>query len=55
VIRSEIAAYAMVVNAKDQKAAAFYRHHGFLETASNPLTLFLPLATAKVLERKTPE
>jgi ribosomal protein S18 acetylase RimI-like enzyme len=48
VIRSQIAAYALVVDAKDDKAADFYRHHGFLETASNPLTLFLPLATVPV-------
>jgi len=45
VIGSEIAAYAMVVDAKDQKAADFYRYHGFLETTGTPLTLFLPLAT----------
>jgi GNAT superfamily N-acetyltransferase len=29
-IRSEIAAYAMVVNAKDDRAAMFYHHHGFI-------------------------
>ena len=46
VVRSEIAAYALVVDAKDEKAAAFYRRHGFLETAADPPTLFLPLATA---------
>lgn len=45
VIRSEIAAYALVVDAKDSAAADFYRHHGFVETSSNPLMLFLPLAT----------
>ncbi len=49
VIRSEIAAYALVVDAKDNTAADFYRHHGFLETASKPLTLFLPLASVKAL------
>jgi ribosomal protein S18 acetylase RimI-like enzyme len=48
VIRSEIAAYALVVDAKDNKAADFYRHHGFLEIVSQPLTLFLPLATVPV-------
>ena len=48
VMRSEIAAYALVVDAKDEKAASFYRHHGFVETATKPLTLFLPLATAPV-------
>ncbi len=45
VARSEIAAHALVVDAKGSTAADFYRHHGFLETANQPLTLFLPLAT----------
>ncbi len=49
VIRSEIAAYALIVDAKDNTAANFYRHHGFLEIASDPLTLFLPLATVHPL------
>jgi GNAT superfamily N-acetyltransferase len=43
--RSEIAAYAMLVDAKDESAAAFYRHHGFIPLPDSPLTLFLPLAT----------
>lgn len=43
---SEIAAYALVVDAKDEGAAAFYRHHGFVPLPNSPLTLFLPLATA---------
>jgi GNAT superfamily N-acetyltransferase len=42
-LRSEIATYAIVVDAKDQQAAAFYRAHQFL-----PLTtdrrLFIPMA-----------
>ncbi|MDD5057388.1 MAG: GNAT family N-acetyltransferase [Sideroxydans sp.] len=42
---SEITAYAMVVDAKDKNAAAFYRHHGFIPLPDSPLTLFLPLAT----------
>ena len=48
IVRSEIAAYALVVDAKDEEAASFYRHHGFLQLATKPLTLFLPLATAPV-------
>lgn len=48
-LRAEIAAYALVVDAKDETAAAFYRHHGFIAFASQPLTLFLPLATAQAL------
>jgi ribosomal protein S18 acetylase RimI-like enzyme len=47
-VRSDIAAYSLVVDAKDEIAANFYRHHGFLELASEPLTLFLPLATVPV-------
>lgn len=42
---SEIAAFALVVDAKDESTAAFYRHHGFIELPDSPLTLFLPLAT----------
>lgn len=44
--RSEIAAFALMVDAKDEIAAAFYRHHGFIALPDSPLTLFLPLATA---------
>ena len=44
--RSEIAAHALMVEAKDETAAAFYRHHGFIAPPDSPLTLFLPLATA---------
>lgn len=42
---SDIAAYAMLVDAKDDEAAAFYRHHGFISLSDSPLSLFLPLAT----------
>lgn len=42
---SQIAAFALVVDAKDDPAAAFYRHHGFIPLPTNGLTLFLPLAT----------
>lgn len=44
-ITSETAAYAMLVDAKDESASAFYRHHGFLALPDSPLRLFLPLAT----------
>ena len=50
--RSEIAAYALVVDAKDEAAAGFYRHHGFIALPEVPLTLFLPLAVAsKIIHR----
>lgn len=45
-LRAEIPAFALIVDAKDDKAAAFYRHHGLIALQSDPLTLFLPLATA---------
>ena len=43
--RAEIAAYALMVDAKDESAADFYRHHGFIALPDSPRTLFLPLAT----------
>jgi ribosomal protein S18 acetylase RimI-like enzyme len=43
-LRSEIAVFALVVDAKDEQAAAFYQHHGFVSLGSRPLTLVLPLA-----------
>lgn len=46
-IRCDIAAYALVVDAKDGGAARFYLHHGFIALPSAPRTLFLPLATAR--------
>ena len=51
VLRSEIAAYALVVDAKDESAAAFYRHHGLIALPDSPLTLFLPMATALMSRR----
>ena len=50
--RSEIAAYALMVEGKDEAAVAFYRHHGFIALPDSPLTLLLPLATA-LSPRKT--
>lgn len=43
--RAEIAAYALMVDAKDDEAANFYRHHGFIALPDSPRVLFLPLAT----------
>ena len=38
--------FALVVDAKDDAAVAFYRHVGFQSFASRPMSLFLPIATA---------
>lgn len=43
-VRSEIAVYALVVDAKDDQAVRFYRHHGFATFGSLPRQLVLPLA-----------
>jgi predicted GNAT family N-acyltransferase len=41
---SEIAVFAMVVDAKDAQAEAFYRHHGFATYGSVPGRLLAPLS-----------
>lgn len=45
--RSEIAAFALMVDAKDEAAASFYQHHGLIALPDSPRTLFLPLATVR--------
>jgi ribosomal protein S18 acetylase RimI-like enzyme len=46
-IRSDITAFALVVDAKGPDAVAFYRHHGLLPFNTSPATLFFPLAEAE--------
>lgn len=41
--RSELAAFALVVDAKDEAAAAFYLHHGFEPVGGNGRQLIVPL------------
>ena len=48
-IDAPIAAFAIVVDAKHDKATAFYRRYGFISFAGQPRTLFLPIATAAKL------
>ena len=48
-VRAEIASYAFVVDAKDQDAAAFYAHHGFMALPDQALCMFIALATVKEL------
>ncbi len=50
-VRSEIAASALVVDAKDETAAALYRHHGFIALPDAALTLFLSLASVLKLAK----
>jgi predicted GNAT family N-acyltransferase len=46
VSKSDMKAFTLVVEAKDENALAFYRHFGFRSLASRPMSLFLPVATA---------
>ena len=41
--RQQVAAYALLVDAKDDVAKAFYVHFGFKTLQDAPLTLYLPL------------
>lgn len=42
-VASDIAVFALVVDAKGEQAAAFYRHHGFVAYTSQPTRLIAPL------------
>lgn len=44
--RAEPAIFALIVDAKDDSASAFYQHHQFRRFASKPESLFLTIATA---------
>lgn len=46
-LRGDAAAFAMLVDAKDDASFAFYEHHGFIRPTSQPRSLFLALATAE--------
>lgn len=41
--RSEVAVFALIVDAKDTAAAEFYRHHGFEPIGGNDRQLIVPL------------
>lgn len=45
--RAELGVYALAVDAKDDSAAAFYRHLGFMPLTHKADELFLPIATFK--------
>jgi ribosomal protein S18 acetylase RimI-like enzyme len=44
--RADPAVFAILVDAKDERAAAFYERLGFQRLASRPSSLFLPIVTA---------
>jgi GNAT superfamily N-acetyltransferase len=51
-LKADVAAFTLLVDAKNDQAVAFYQRFGFRILVSQPRTLFLPLATAqKILMR----
>lgn len=49
--RSEVAIFALVVDAKDDEAETFYRHHGFQNFGSTPRQLLAAIDTFKAVLR----
>ena len=49
--RSLVGAYALLVDAKDDKAKGFYQRYGFIACADAPLTLYLPLGRSDGADR----
>ena len=41
--RNQVAAYALIVDAKNSEAKAFYEHYGFRPCVDAAMTLYLPL------------
>ena len=50
--RSGMGVFALVVDAKDERAEGFYRHHGFVRFGGTARLLFLPLAGIGLSEVK---
>ena len=48
-LKADAAAFTLLVDAKNDRAVAFYQRFGFRILASQPRTLFLPLATAQTV------
>ena len=44
-MQSSMGVFALVVDANDETAATFYKHHGFVGFSSNSLTFVLPITT----------
>lgn len=48
-VSNNVGVTLIMVDAKDDQAASFYRHYGFVPLPDTPLRLVLPVATAKLL------
>ena len=42
--RKQVASYALIVDANNERAKSFYKYYGFTACANQPMTLYLPLA-----------
>lgn len=47
-----VAAYAVIVDAKDEKSKKFYKHYGFIKYNDIEMSLFLPMETIEKLFSK---
>jgi GNAT superfamily N-acetyltransferase len=43
--RNDVAAYALIVDAKDENARQFYEHYGFTAFAGKPMKLYIGLGS----------
>ena len=50
-----VASWAVIVDAKDDEVAAFYKKYGFIELPKIPRRLFLPMGTVKKMMDELPE
>lgn len=50
-IQADIAAWMLIVDAKNDAAVAFYQRHEFRLISGSPRTLFLPIATARKISQ----
>jgi GNAT superfamily N-acetyltransferase len=48
-VRSEVASFAVIVDAKDESARRFYERESFLPFPDQPMKLFLPMADIEKL------
>jgi hypothetical protein len=48
-LNNEIAWFAMLVDAKDERARSFYERYGFMRFVDRPGSLFLPRRTIETL------
>ena len=49
ILSKQIASYAVVVDAKNDKARIFYEKYGFIRLITHPFTLYLPMKTIEML------